>query len=638
MKSTFSRVSAYLLTAMLVIGMLIAAIPVKAVTPTTIQLINPDDGSHNWHYTSTQKGYGDNIQINVTVFDVTNLFSWQVKVTWDPSLLQYVSTVWPTDHVFSQTEGFFKIGPAVNATGGYVVVGSAVSDPTYDTFNGTGRLVVITLKIIQGVSQGGPVSVHCALAFAGLPPQSPSDTFLLDRSGGDIAFTVTNGDYQLTWVAPTTRPSFYITPSTEKPANNGSSFALDINVRDVDAGWEIVAFQFSIMWNTTFIAPDAPYWTNGSFLEGFEYSAYGVIYGADINTHYRPPPQTPIPADYNYSVIGVILLPDSATNYTYHSPFPHGGGKLATLYFKAIYATYVPKEDWTYIEFINEDVFSLNKYGNDVGYNLTEPCHYRAPMISLGLSIDVYTQYDNPFGGQGPNQVSDSFGPQQQVELYARVLYNEYPVQQKLVGFEVVHFGAHQGFIVYREGTTNADGIAHVSVRLPWPCLDPVGDIFGWWYVNATVEVAEQTKVDNLKFFVWWPVEVVSIVPKGTGNFVQRKTGGDDMEFTVTYQRYDQQEVPVLVTVSLYDELGFFIGSAYKVDTIGNADYSMVDLNSTTWPTPTIKTWDVSIPMPTNAVVGVGKAYADAFNTWPWLGGTPYCPEVNCDFIITKGP
>jgi len=225
------------------------------------------------------------------------------------------------------------------------------------------------------------------------------------------------------------------------------------------------------------------------------------------------------------------------------------------------------------------------------------------------------------------------FGPQALVCLTAVVTYNEYPVQQKLVGFEIYHQGSVPGsyYDFWREGTTDADGKTTVCFRLPWPCNDPVHKIFGWWYVNATVEVAEQVVVDNLKFWVWWPVEVLSIEPKQT-EFIQRKQGGDDLTFVVTYGTYSMQMLPVIVTATIYDELSFFIGSAYKVDTVGWGEYGHEGMMKTyVW-------YPVTIPMPTNAVVGKGIAYGNAFNTFPWNGGTPYCPEVTntIDFYIKK--
>ncbi|MBS7620639.1 hypothetical protein KEJ32_00705, partial [Candidatus Bathyarchaeota archaeon] len=55
---------------------------------------------------------------------------------------------------------------------------------------------------------------------------------------------------------------------------------------------------------------------------------------------------------------------------------------------------------------------------------------------SSGRSIDLFTQKE-PFSGKGLNEPSDSFQPQEEVILYALVTYNNYPVQNKLVAFQV---------------------------------------------------------------------------------------------------------------------------------------------------------------------------------------------------------
>jgi len=305
-----------------------------------------------------------------------------------------------------------------------------------------------------------------------------------------------------------------------------------------------------------------------------------------------------------------------------------------TVYFKAIYDTLSPTEDWTTIDFITfapaEDTYAIDKYLHVVEFDTITGADYRAPMKVLGLSIDVYTQYPYPYGGQGPNATSDSFGPQQEVCLYALVTYNDYPVQQKLVGFEIWHDGYHFA----REGTTNADGIANICFRLPWPCVDPVGEIFGWWYVNATVEVAEQVVVDNLKFWVWWPVEVVSIEPKFT-SVIQTKQG-TEMCFEMIYRRFDILPLDALLTATVYDELGFFIGSAYSYVTAFGATGEIDPITGE--PIPVYGNWTFCIPIPSNAVVGKCTVYGNAFTDWPWYGGVPYCPEVTntIDFFIAK--
>jgi hypothetical protein len=388
------------------------------------------------------------------------------------------------------------------------------------------------------------------------------------------------------------------------------------------------------MWNTTLMEPAAPFFANGTFLETFAYASSGVIYATDIDVHNRPPPATPIPAGFNYSTVGELMMPDMLNNFTYHAPFPSGGGLIGTLYFKAILDTVAPIQIIDSINFIAEDFLVLTTTGTDYGYTSATGAVYYAPQTVLGLAIDVYTQYPAPYGGQGGNQTSDSFGPQQLVQLCASVTYNDYPVQQKLVGFEIWHFGATQTYIFTREGTTNADGIACIEFRLPWPCVDPVHEIFGWWYVNATVEVAGQVVVDNLRFWVWWPVQVVSIEPKSSA--VNQTKQGVSADFEMIYLRYDTQPIPVLLTATLYDELNFFIGSAAMQTTVaGNplpADLVPGD------PTPAVFVWDFTIMIPSNAVVGKCTLYGNAFSDWPFLGGYPYCPEVTntLDFRITK--
>jgi hypothetical protein len=620
----------YSLTTMLMLSTLMVIAPVKASPGATLELTNPADGTHLFNYTTSQKAVGDTFLINVTINNVADLFSWQVHVTWDPTLLEFSKVVKPSDMVFAGKTIVEAIDTSVP---GNLVYGQALMTPPGVDVT-TGKLFQIELKIIKGVSMLNP-KVECDILFTSIG----TDTFLLNSGGTDIPIDGTTGaHYIYQWVVPEKKPRFYLSPSTIKPENLGDTFSVDVMIADVDPAWEIICVQFSIMWNTTLIEPVAPYWTNGTFFEAFQYASDGVLYAADINTHSRPPPMTPIPDDYNYSTIGILLLPDPATNYTYHEPFPSGSGKLATLYFKAIYATIAPEEVWSKIEFItyrypdgsSEDMLVLNTYGMDIGYSGADPANYRAPQKTMGLAIDVYTQYTSPYGGQGPNAVSDMFGPQQQVELFALVTYNGYPVQQKLVAFEITHKGATQTYDTLRQATTDEYGVAHISFRIPWPCTDPANEIFGEWDVIATVEVAEQVKNDTLKFWVWWPVEVLSIEPKYT-TYIQTKTGVD-MTFQLSYGTYRMQPINVTLAVTVYDELGFFIGSYYYTVTVGWLEYGHFGEMRTYGPD------DIIIHAPGNAVVGKARVFANAYNELPWNGGVPYCPEVTntVDFYINK--
>jgi len=637
MKGKHNKVLGYSLIVMLVLSAVFIIAPVSAVNEDVqLAVVNPSDGTNLFNFTTNTKSVGDTFVVDIMIYNVSYLAGWQANVTWDGTLLEKVGIVLGDPHVFTGHAGT-PVGPT---WGTESVIYGFVLTTTDDYVNATAaRLCQLTLKIIKGVSQLEP-DVTCDLTIANVGV----DTLLVNKDGYTIAIhAVQKGVYEYHWIKPSFKPTYYLKPAVNKPLKKGDIVPVEVWIKNVAAPWNIISLQFSIMWNTTFLDPiqvGGYYYANGTFLEAFQYAPNGVLYASDIDVHDRPPPATPIPDDYNYSTIGLTLMPDPAGPPYFHEPWPVTGGasaKVATLYFEAIYDTLSPVEDWTWIEFIAEDCFDLNVYGLNIGFAGLDAAHYRAPMRILGLSIDLYTQYDGPYGGQGPDMPSDMFGPQQQVELYALVTYNEYPVQQKLVGFEI----RHDGYVFWREATTNELGIAHVSFRLPWPCVDPVGEIFGKWYVVATVEVAEQVAEDTLGFWVEWKVWVISVEPKGTEpvNFVQRKTGGDPMNFTVVFLTHSMQKINATLTVTVYDELGFFIGSKYiDVINIGQGEYVYYNYTACEEPPFIVYWWDVSIPMPTNAVVGKGTVFADAFNMFPWLGGTPYCPEVTntIEFYIKK--
>jgi hypothetical protein len=629
-----SKLASLTLIALMLLGTAAVFTPrVNAVT-TTMEVISTGGltpGTNSAHYNTLP--VGTNIVLNITVFDVTDLQNFQVKLGWDDALLDFVSIAMPSDGVFAG-KALITPPPQVEVVGSVesVMWGATYINDPYFTFNGTGVLAQVTLQVAQSVDILNQ-HIFCALPLMELG----SSTFMIDGLGTDISFTTVDGDYDMLWIVPGL-PTISFAPSVEKPAKIGDTFGIDVMISNVDSGWGIIGVQFSVMWNTTFMEPAAVAYAPGTFMEGFQYYTDGVLYAADVNTHNRPLPMHAIADDYNYSTFAVILLPDADPNPPYHAPYANGNGKLMTIYFTAIYDTLSPTEDWTWIQFIHftstEDTYALNNYLNVVNLNIGDEVHYRAPQKILGLSIDVYTQYPFPYGGQGGNQSSDSFGPQDLVNLFADVTYNEYGVQQKLVGFQIFHEGATQTYNIYREGTTDVSGIASVSFRLPWPCADPVGEIFGWWYVNATVEVAGEVVVDNLRFWVWWPVEVVSIEPKTTS--VMQSKQGTSIDFEMIYLRYDVIPLNATLTATVYDELGFFIGSAitevYNFGATGDID------PITDTPIPVYGTWDFTIPIPSNAVVGKCIVYGNAFTDLPWNGGVPYCPEVTntIDFFIVK--
>jgi hypothetical protein len=563
---------------------------------------------------TNETGAGKNFYVEVWLDDPqndVNAYAWQVKLYYDTSLLTALDVYVPSGsrYLFEQLAG-----KVVDDAAGYIMIGySRMGDVPGK--NGTDVLCRIIFTIDKAPGYGE--SLHCDLSL------DTQLSYVLNPSLDPVPVTFVPGYYELNWAPPTKYPYFEVKPSTYKATKLGEDVVFEVWVKNVDSGWEIIAFQFVLRFNATLL--EATTYENGTWLDTFVNDGeMGVIYLA-TNDHLG---EQGLPPGYNAWVCSAILMPDE--NGVWHAPFPSGNGLLFKLHFKAIFQTIVPEEAWTDVSISETKYFKtyvLNQYMDEIPLAASLNAMYRAPQISLGLAIDVYTQYPYPYGGQEANMPSDMFGPQQQVELYALVTYNEDPVQQKLVGFEI----RHGDYVFWREATTNDMGIAHVSFRIPWPCQNPEEEIFGEWDVIATVEVAERTANDTLKFWVWWPVEILSVEPKKTEFIKNKATGCEDLEFTVIYGTYSMQIIPVTITVTVYDELGFFIGSANLNTTVGWGEYDHFGEMKT-------YTWEVPIPMPTNAVVGKATVYANAFTKFPWIGGVPYCPEVTntIEFYIKK--
>ena len=95
-----------------------------------------------------------------------------------------------------------------------------------------------------------------------------------------------------------------------------------------------------------------------------------------------------------------------------------------------------------------------------------------------------------------------------QVELYANVTYNYWPVQQKDVAFEIRDLSGELWAILVAR--TNEAGTASTSFRIPWPCDNPE-ELFGVWAVTATVDLACEVINDTLRFHFDYLVETFKV-------------------------------------------------------------------------------------------------------------------------------
>ena len=258
-----------------------------------------------------------------------------------------------------------------------------------------------------------------------------------------------------------------------------------------------------------------------------------------------------------------------------------------------------------------------------VAYQLSLPHLLVVYASNSSRVIDLYTQ-EEPHDGRGLNQPSDAFAPQDEVFLYAGAMYNEDPVENRLVAFEI--YGPVNpvfNVTLSRTGTTNASGIANVSFRLPWPAEDAETVTFGVWTVYAVVEIAGESVQDTLTFRVGWIVDIVSLA-----------TVNADLQPQTRFSRETRVGVELglrniamlsrraTLTIVTYDNLSV---------PIGNVVLNGFELE----PGDTYFHFHCVLSIPTWAEFGGATVTAMAYTAPLADGGVAYCPEVSTVFLIT---
>jgi hypothetical protein len=237
---------------------------------TSLKVVNPLTGDRLFNFTDAEKSVGDTFIVNITVVDVTGLYGWQIKFSWDASLLDFVSAELPSDHVFAG-KTFVIGGPIIEA--GYVYY-AAQLQPEMDSFNGTGTLCQITLKIVQFVSYAVP-EVSCDLTFTNVG----SDTFLLNNQGADIPFIIVHGFYDYVH-SDKIRPRVCVDPEVTL-VNQDETFSINVNVYNVT--YDLWVWQIWLIYNSTVLTATAVAGAGNQiavFAIGSDYVAVGGYYNA----------------------------------------------------------------------------------------------------------------------------------------------------------------------------------------------------------------------------------------------------------------------------------------------------------------------------------------------------------------------
>jgi hypothetical protein len=239
-------------------------------TSTTMALVNPIDGTNQFNFTTAQKSVGDTFAANITINNVAGLSSWQAGIAWNPTLLAFVSFVLPADNVLA----YGSPVPASSASPGYLVAGASLG-PGAQEFNGSGRLAVLTFRIIQGVSSNGTRQVNCNITFENLG----EDTFLLNSQLVNLDFTPVNAMY--TYTAPTPPPaSLYVSPPKVVDPTLTAGFQFDVNLT-IASATNVNTWGTDVFYDNTIL--NATGATEGDFLKSLNSTSFSFSIQQNYN-------------------------------------------------------------------------------------------------------------------------------------------------------------------------------------------------------------------------------------------------------------------------------------------------------------------------------------------------------------------
>jgi hypothetical protein len=553
------------------------------------------------HFWSDVDYVGESFEISIWAINVSNFYGWELVLKWTPGIVNCTGET-PNLHIWSAHLGPWIPDPINNTKGEYhqSVTGSS---PAVGV---AGDFWLTNLTFVIAKAPDYAEILHTAFHLQ--KPEGYTAYCLLGYSPtGEIPHDYIDGDYYFHWAPPTQWAYLEVSPSLNKFTGKNIyktpfTFSVDIMIKNVVAGWKLAGTEFVLNYNTSVL--DVLSVTVGDFFEPF----------------FNPisPPQT-----FNWSSIdeanGQVAVAYTMLDIPHMLP-PYGEGKVATITFNATLQEKFPTSVKSPLDLDLHTENGMTSYfinfiPEEIPYSPEVDGSYELAGYVIGRVIDVYTQYPDPYGGQGPQAPSDMFWPQKQVDLYANVTYNEWPVQQKAVAFEVKNnFGTIMTILT---GVTNENGTAHVSFRMDWPCTDPE-QYFGVWTVTATVDIACIVVNDTLQFHYDYLVHFYKITTTKTDY-----AHCENVNFNVTFGTYAMQHYLVYFSGTIHDELNYPVitGTVTFNTTIGWGKLQWCQR----WNSSKV----FSIHVDKSVVAGEATIHVSAlYPNLPNAGGYALCPEI----------
>lgn len=400
----------------------------------------------------------------------------------------------------------------------------------------------------------------------------------------------------------------------------GQEFNVTVSLIGVHFSLNVIGVQFRLTYDNTLLLPTAVY--EGSFLPDA-----AALQPGSSGTWFTSFIEDPDGVWGPHVLVGNLIFPNDTGMW--NPPMLNGSGVIAIITFKVIYQSFGDPDITVPLNIVDDLIIGLD---NLVDQNIIEDpllppdngC-YTITTNLPGRALDLYgyasnsgkgpideqliLQFPPPYGGQGPNAPMDVVEPQSLITLHANVTYNYWPVQHKLVGFQVIN--NLQMTVANLFAFSDENGVATVTFRMPWPCDNPES-LLGVWHIVSTVQVADIVINDTMDFHYDYIVHIWKVT---TDKYEYNH--GETVMVTLEWGSHAQQDYAILLKVYIADELGVVIGAFNVYTHVGGTVFCQYRNGTLTG----------GIWIPKWAYAGIATVHANVFDNEPIMGGVPLGPE-----------
>jgi hypothetical protein len=181
---------------------------------------------------------GSTFTVDIKVADIQNLYTWQIKLLFDPTVLQCNGATYPSDHVFAGQPNV-PVTPIIDNSIGFVLYGCSLMGAA-TPFTGSGKLCRITFQVI-------------ALGESDLKFSTPygRDTYLLDDNLDAITVTIQDGFFTN---LPTPSHDVAVTGLTLSSDHPKQGTSVSIGVTVLNNGSVTETFDVKLYYDSNLIA------------------------------------------------------------------------------------------------------------------------------------------------------------------------------------------------------------------------------------------------------------------------------------------------------------------------------------------------------------------------------------------------